>query len=77
LPRDRLAQADARDLAVLGIACAFAAVPDVSAGVTLAAMAHGASLVSTLVLASLLAWWYLQLCFFRITRSERDRTEKP
>jgi methyl-accepting chemotaxis protein len=37
---------------------------------------HGASLVSTLVLASLLAWWYLQLCFFRITRSERDRTEK-
>ncbi|MBP8286906.1 MAG: cache domain-containing protein, partial [Rhodoferax sp.] len=31
--------------------------------------------VATLILLSLLAWWYLQICFFRITRSERDRTE--
>ncbi len=34
----------------------------------------GAEVISALVLLSLLAWWYLQLCFFRITRSERDRT---
>ena len=34
-----------------------------------------AGFVATLILLSLLAWWYLQICFFRITRSERDRTE--
>ncbi len=35
-----------------------------------------AGVVAMLIVLSLLAWWYLQLCFFRITRSERDRTEQ-
>ncbi len=31
--------------------------------------------IAIMVLAALLLWWYLQLAFFSITRSERDRTE--
>ena len=29
-----------------------------------------------LILAAVLLWWYFQLCFFKITRGERDRTER-
>ena len=30
--------------------------------------------VTILVLVALVSWWYLQVCFFQITRGERDRT---
>jgi methyl-accepting chemotaxis protein len=32
--------------------------------------------IAALSLVALLLWWYLQFCFFKITRQERDRTEK-
>ena len=31
---------------------------------------------SVLVMVALVSWWYLQVCFFQITRGERDRTAK-
>jgi methyl-accepting chemotaxis protein len=33
-----------------------------------------ATWVIGLVLLALVMWWYLQVCFFQITRGERDRT---
>ncbi|GAB4213273.1 MAG: hypothetical protein Fur007_07150 [Rhodoferax sp.] len=30
----------------------------------------------SVVVLSVLLWWYLQVCYFRITKSERDRTER-
>jgi len=38
--------------------------------------AAGGYWMAALVLLALLLWWYLQFCFFKITRQERDRTEK-
>ncbi len=34
------------------------------------------SVMASLSLGAILLWWYLQLCFFSITRVERDRTEQ-
>ena len=39
-----------------------------------AASPDGGAIV-TVTLSGMLLWWYLQLCFFKITRGERDRTE--
>ena len=35
----------------------------------------GGGMLLAWALAALLLWWYLQICFFTITRVERDRTE--
>jgi methyl-accepting chemotaxis protein len=39
-----------------------------------AASPDGGAIV-TVTLSGMLLWWYLQLCFFKITRGERDRAE--
>ena len=36
---------------------------------------HGSMSVLVFLISGILAWWYLLLCFFKITRVERDRTE--